>query len=183
MTLRTIVLRLAAVAVGGLLLIQLVPYGRNHTNPAVLAEPAWDSPATRAVAARACFDCHSNETSWPWYSNVAPFSWVLQRHVDEGREKLNFSMWGRQVNETDEIVEQVREGEMPPWDYGLLHPDARLSGAERDAFLAGLAATFGGDGGDGGSNGRGDRGSRGDDDGGSDGDGDGGDGDGGGRGN
>lgn len=182
-TLKRLALPAGGVLVVALVAIQLVPFGHVTPNPPVRVEPRWNSPQTRELAARACFDCHSNETSWPWYSNVAPFSWVLQRHVDEGREKLNFSMWGRQVNETDEIVEQVREGEMPPWDYGLLHPDARLSGAERDAFLAGLAATFGGDGGDGGSNGRGDRGSRGDDDGGSDGDGDGGDGDGGGRGN
>jgi hypothetical protein len=53
------------------LLIQLIPYGHNHTNPPVNAEPNWDSPETRTLAQRACFDCHSNETRWPWHSNIA----------------------------------------------------------------------------------------------------------------
>ncbi|HEY5650870.1 MAG TPA: heme-binding domain-containing protein, partial [Acidimicrobiia bacterium] len=79
----------AAVAVA----IQLVPYGRNHSNPPVVQEPAWDSQQTRELAVAACFDCHSNETEWPWYSNIAPVSWALQRDVDEGREELNFSEW------------------------------------------------------------------------------------------
>lgn len=127
----------------GLLVIQLVPYGRDHTNPPVIAEPSWDSAETRATAVSACFDCHSNETEWPAYSNVAPFSWMLQRHVDDGREALNFSEWGRGEQETEEIVESVREGEMPPWDYALLHGNARLAGAALEDFLAGLEATFG----------------------------------------
>ncbi len=83
------------VLLAGFLLIQLVPYGRNHTNPPVLQEPNWDSPQTRALAQRACFDCHSNETEWPWYSHVAPVSWLVQRDVEEGREKVNFSTWGQ----------------------------------------------------------------------------------------
>jgi hypothetical protein len=138
-----------ALVVGGLA-IQLVPYGRDHTNPPVTGEPPWDSPDTRAMAVVSCFDCHSNETEWPWYSNIAPFSWILQRHVDDGRADLNFSQWGSGQQEADEIVESVREGEMPTWDYQLLHPDARLSDADMQAFLDGLAATFGaGEGGDG----------------------------------
>jgi mono/diheme cytochrome c family protein len=138
---------------GGVLLvalvaIQVIPYGRDHTNPPVIAEPAWDSAATRDLAVRTCFDCHSNETAWPWYSNIAPFSWLLQRHVDQGREVLNFSEWGTGEQETDEIVESVREGEMPPWDYLVAHSEGRLSGAELDTLLAGLGATFGGGEGD-----------------------------------
>jgi hypothetical protein len=139
------------VVVVGFLVIQLVPYGRDHTNPPVTAEPPWDSADTRATAVVACFDCHSNETEWPWYSNIAPFSWLLQRHVDEGRAVLNFSEWGTGEQESDEIVESVREGEMPTWDYELLHPDARLTDAELETFIAGLTATFGaGEGGEGG---------------------------------
>lgn len=134
-----------AVLVIAFLGIQLIPYGRDHTNPPVTGEPPWDSAATRATADAACFDCHSNETRWPWYSNIAPLSWRLQQHVDEGREALNFSEWGTGDQEADDIVEVVREGEMPPWDYLLMHPEARL-GTDRDAFLAGLTATFGGDG-------------------------------------
>jgi hypothetical protein len=125
------------------LAIQLIPYGRDHTNPPVTGEPAWDSPATRETAARACFDCHSNETVWPWYANIAPFSWRLQNHVDEGRAKLNFSEWGTGEQEVEHVVGLVREGEMPTWDYRLLHPEARLSDAETSTFLDGLTKTFG----------------------------------------
>jgi hypothetical protein len=124
-------------------IIQLVPYGRDHRNPPVAAEPAWDRPETRALAARACFDCHSNETSWPWYAHVAPASWLVQDHVDEGRQVLNFSEWNRAQDEADEAAEEVEEGEMPPRSYLWLHPEARLSDAERQQLVAGLRRTFG----------------------------------------
>lgn len=133
---------LLAVA-GGFGIIQLVPYGRDHSNPPVVAEPAWDRPTTRALAARACFDCHSNETSWPWYSHVAPTSWLVQRHVDEGREVLNFSDWSRAYEEAGEAAEAVLEDEMPPASYTLLHPNARLSAAEKRDLADGLTATLG----------------------------------------
>jgi hypothetical protein len=74
---------------GTLIVIQVIPYGRDHTNPPVIEEPVWDSAQTRDLAVRACFDCHSNETVWPWYSNVAPLSWLVQSDVEEGRETLN----------------------------------------------------------------------------------------------
>jgi hypothetical protein len=122
--------------------IQLVPYGRDHTNPPVVAEPAWDSPATRAYAVAVCFDCHSNQTNWPWYSNIAPASWLIQRDVDEGRAHLNFSEWGS-GSEGGESAEAYSEGEMPPFTYLLSHAEARLSDADRAAFLQGLIATFG----------------------------------------
>ena len=140
---RRLLLGATGILVVGMLAIQLVPYGRDHANPPVTGEPPWDSAATRELAAAACFDCHSNETAWPWYSNIAPISWRLQRHVDEGRAKLNFSAWGSREQETGEIVEVVSEGEMPPWDYLLLHPDARLSDADTQALIDGLARTFG----------------------------------------
>jgi hypothetical protein len=124
-------------------LIQLVPYGRDHTNPPVLREPAWDSPQTRALVARACFDCHSNETVWPWYSHIAPASWLLQRDVEKGRDQVNFSEWDRGEQEVDDAVEVIQEGEMPPWFYLPLHPEARLSGQEKAALIQGLSATLG----------------------------------------
>ena len=133
---------LAAMAVA-LLAIQLAPYGRDHTNPPARREPAWDSPQTRSLAARACFDCHSNETVWPWYSNVAPFSWLVQRDVDKGRKDLNFSEWDRAQEEASESAETVLKGKMPP----LYYPWARLSPTERDHLARGLAATVGGGGG------------------------------------
>jgi hypothetical protein len=125
------------------LVIQLVPYGRAHSNPRVVQEPAWDSPSTRELAVRACFDCHSNETRWPWYSNVAPFSWLLQRHVDEGRRVLNFSEWQRPYEEAGESARTVLEGEMPLRSYLLLHPAASLTEAEKQSLARGLAATLG----------------------------------------
>ena len=128
-----------------LVVAQLVPYGRNHGPPPVTAEPDWDSAATREFARRTCFDCHSNETVWPWYTSVAPISWVAQRHVDEGRAALNYSEWDRPQDEAGESAETVEEGEMPLFDYLLVHPDARLSDAEQTEFIRGLVATFGRD--------------------------------------
>ncbi len=131
-----------------LLVIQLVPYGRGRTNPPVSREPAWDSPLTRELARRACFDCHSNESRWPWYSRVAPVSWLVFRDVSEGRAKLNFSEWDRPQEEAGEASEALLEGEMPPWFYLPLHPEARLSSGEKEALAAGLARTLAEPGGD-----------------------------------
>ncbi len=134
------ILRYGILAIVALfVLIQLVPYGRAHTNPPVVQEPAWDSPATRALAQRACFDCHSNETAWPWYTNVAPVSWLTQQHVDEGRQTLNFSEWGNsRARELDEIAEVILEGAMPMPNYLIMHPEARLSASEKQALIDGL---------------------------------------------
>lgn len=124
-------------------LIQLVPYGRDHTNPAPRIEPQWSSPAVRALAVRACFDCHSNQTRWPWYSHIAPVSWLVQSDTDEARTKLNFSEANRRQHKADEAAQEVRESGMPPWFYGIPHPDARLTDAERAQLATGLAAMFG----------------------------------------
>ncbi len=133
------------VIVGGFLLIQLVPYGRDHSNPPVKNEPVWDSPETRDLAQRACFDCHSNETIWPWYSNVAPISWLVQHDTEEGREELNFSEWGTsgEGEEGQEMVEEIKEGEMPLRIYLITHPEARLTQAEKEQLIDGLLATGG----------------------------------------
>ena len=124
----------------GLIGIQFVPVER--TNPPVVDEIEWDSPQTRAIAKRACFDCHSNETVWPWYSYVAPLSWRVAGHVEEAREHLNFSEWNRPNEDLEEIQEVLEEGEMPLWDYLLLHSEARLSEAEQAQLLQGFSATF-----------------------------------------
>ncbi len=123
--------------------VQLVPYGRAHTNPPGTLEPKWDRPETRALAARACFDCHSNETIWPWYSHVAPVSWLIQRDVDEGRRALNYSEWDRGQREAHESAKSVRTGKMPPWFYALPATSAHLTPAEHATLIAGLEATFG----------------------------------------
>lgn len=127
--------------------IQFVPYGRDHDDPSVTAEPPWDSPRTRELAKGACFDCHSNETVWPWYSNIAPASWLVYRDVAEGREKLNFSEWpdlpaGAGALIAAEAAELVNGGEMPPIQYRLAHSAARLSDAEKSELVAGLEASL-----------------------------------------
>lgn len=148
---RLLVTLLAAIAAAVVLfgLIQLVPFGRDHINPPTVQEPAWDSPHTRELAARACFDCHSNETVWPWYASIAPVSWLVQRDVNEGREEMNFSDWtgghdhaAHAADHLDDIEEVLREGEMPPRIYLLMHPEARLTAQEREDLIRGLQATL-----------------------------------------
>ena len=130
--------------------IQWVPYGWDHSNPPVLEEPSWQGDATRALVVRSCFDCHSNETEWPWHTNIAPGSWLVTRDVLQGRAALNFSEWTpgseryeEYVDEATEAVEVVVDGDMPPRRYLLIHPDAELSDSEQAALIAGLRATFG----------------------------------------
>src|SRR5487761_1904633 len=94
-------------------LIQFIPFGHDHTNPASVKEPAWDSPATRDLVRRACFDCHSNQSVWPWYSNVAPVSWLVQRDVNGGRAHLNFTQWDRPQRHAKDVAEEVKTGDMP----------------------------------------------------------------------
>lgn len=139
---------LSKVAVGALVLVlaaQVVPYGRAHSNPPVTGQPEWDSPETKALFDRACADCHSHETKWPWYANIAPVSWLVTHDVHEGREHFNVSAWGVQDrNEGDEAAEVVEAGEMPLVIYTPLHPEARLSEPEKAKLVAGLKATFAG---------------------------------------
>ncbi len=123
--------------------IQFYPYGRDHSNPPITAEPKWDSPQTRALFFRACVDCHSNQTVWPWYSHVAPISWLVQSDVDKGRSHLNVSEWGSKEYDEDEAAAQVRKGKMPLPKYLLLHPHAKLTDEEKQKFIRGLISTFG----------------------------------------
>ena len=136
---RTIIKWTALGFVVVLVAIQFVPYGRDHSNPAGGRQIAWDSPRTEQLMTDACMDCHSNLTKWPWYSNVAPISWLVQKDVEDGREALNLSTGEVEV---DEMIEAVREGSMPPWQYKPLHPGARLSDQEKQDLIRGLEATF-----------------------------------------
>jgi cytochrome c551/c552 len=122
--------------------IQFVPYGHDHTNPAVVAEPNWDTPRTSELFYAACGDCHSNTTVWPWYSNIAPVSWLVQRDVEVGRTYMNVSLWGTRGQATGEVGEVIQEGEMPPAIYLIMHPNARLSASEKQELIQGLQATF-----------------------------------------
>jgi mono/diheme cytochrome c family protein len=123
-------------------LIQFVPYGRIDPPEPARREPNWDSPQTRALAQRACFDCHSSQTVWPWYAHVAPFSWLLQHDVDDGRGHVNFSDWDRLQRGLRGVRGDVMEGRMPPWYYLPLHSQARLTSEEKETLLQGLAATI-----------------------------------------
>lgn len=130
---------LALVAV--LVVIQFIPI--SATNPSVTREVHWNSPETRALAQRSCFDCHSNLTTWPWYMRVAPASFLMADHVSEGRRDLDFSEWDRpQRAGFEEVQEEITDGDMPIWNYVLLHPEAKLSDAERARLIEGLRATF-----------------------------------------
>jgi hypothetical protein len=131
--------------VGLFAVAQLVPYGRNHTNPPVTREVRWDSARTRELAAGACFDCHSNLTDWKWYTNVAPVSWLVYSDVVGGREHVNFSEWDKPQSEIGDVVEAVRNGSMPPLQYEPLHSGARLSSAERNELARGLEKTLAAD--------------------------------------
>jgi mono/diheme cytochrome c family protein len=135
------------VLLGAFIAIQFVPYGRDRTNPPVTAEPAWDSPRTRELADRACFDCHSNETAWPWYAKAAPGSWLVYRDVDRGRKKMNFSEWpqlppGAGASIAAAAAEKIDQSEMPPIQYRLAHSEARLTDAEKQELIAGLKASL-----------------------------------------
>lgn len=127
---KTAWLALGAAVVGA----QFVGYAR--TNPPVSSDVAAP-PEVQSVLRRACFDCHSNQTEWPWYSAVAPLSWLLGHDVLEGRRRLNFSEWGDYASDPETLVYKLQQiaasvanGSMAPWYYQVLHPSARLSGAD-----------------------------------------------------
>ena len=140
--LKKIVVAIILVVALGFIALQLIPYGHAHTNPPVTGEPKWDSPQTRELAKRACFDCHSNETVWRWYSYIAPVSWLIQNDVDKGRSRMNFSQWNLPQRETRGAARQVEGGEMPPPQYLLLHPSANLSPQEKQSLIQGLNASL-----------------------------------------
>ena len=132
--------RLALIGLAVFAAIQLVPYGWKHSNPPVRQDAPWPSAEARVLAVTACYDCHSNETDWPAYSYVAPMSWLVRRDVDRGRAALNFSLWDPEDNEGDDAADTIEDGEMPPRQYLLAHPDARLSDDEKRRLVAALNA-------------------------------------------
>ena len=121
------------VVIAVLIAIQFVPVA---TIKPPVEQDISTPPAVKVVLRRACYDCHSNETVWPWYSRIAPVSWLIARDVQEGRAELNFSTWNQystqaQVKKLQESWEEVDGGEMPPWSYLPVHRDARLSAEDR----------------------------------------------------
>jgi cytochrome c551/c552 len=125
--------KIALVIVFVLIAIQVVPV--DKTNPEETAPMVISDMQVKSILDRSCMDCHSNNTVWPWYSNIAPFSWKISEHVVEGRDELNFSDWGnystkKAIHKLEEIVEEVKEGHMPEDGYVLIHSDAKISDAD-----------------------------------------------------
>lgn len=138
--------QLFVIALAVLALLQLVPYGRDRSVPPDGIQVALDSPRTEELTRRACYNCHSNRTQWPWYAGIAPVSWRIQNHVQEGREALNFTALDTTsesgAEAAGEAGETVQEGEMPPFDYAMMHHEARLNATEKADLIRGLNATF-----------------------------------------
>ncbi|HLP76628.1 MAG TPA: heme-binding domain-containing protein [Candidatus Paceibacterota bacterium] len=138
--------RLVLIVLGGaialFLVIQLLPFGHTRTNPPVVSEPNWSSPEARALVKEHCFQCHSNETDWPWYSNIAPGSWLIAMDVNEGRSEFNFSDWQNHPGELDEMVEKIENGEMPPIQYWLAHPNSKMNDQQKQELIDALSSSL-----------------------------------------
>jgi hypothetical protein len=136
---KKILLWAIGIAVVLFIVIQFVPYGRSsHSNPTATNPFKWTDPQAETIAKESCYDCHSNETKWWWATNIAPFSWLVQSDVDGGRARLNFSEWNNLPAAA--VQEIVNEGEMPPFQYTLIHPGAKLTEAEKQTLVQGYAA-------------------------------------------
>ena len=136
------VLKYAGISLGAIFLVIQI-FQVDHTNPEVRSEPPWDSPRTRELAKKACFDCHSAETNWPWYSYIAPASWKVFNNVKNGRRHFYFSEYPVGTKKPEEAIEEIEKGSMPPSDYLLLHSEAKLTPLEKAELIKGLRATFG----------------------------------------
>jgi hypothetical protein len=157
MNTRRRLLVIALIVLVAVVLLISIPVWLLQRNPPVVQEPPWNSPQTRALAVRACFDCHSNQTNWPIWTRIPPGSWLAMFDTIRGRRHLNFSEYGaaRQGGEgegfggqergagRDEFARVIQDGEMPPWYYLMLHPEAKLSDAEKQQLTQGLEATLG----------------------------------------
>lgn len=131
------------IVIGGLVLfamIQLIPIDR--ANQPTTVEPKWSTPEARALVKEHCFQCHSNETEWPWYSYVAPASWLIKWDVVNGRDKFNFSVWDKHPGELDEMIGEIQEGGMPPLQYTLFHPNSKLDAQQKQTLIDALTASF-----------------------------------------
>ncbi len=130
------------VCVGLFLILQL--FSPRISNPPHTGELPFPAPVQEILRA-SCFDCHSNETSYPWYARVAPVSFLVAHDVNEGRGELNFSEWesfaaGRRQHKLQEINEVVlQEGEMPPWFYVMMHGEAKVTDEEKQVLRQWLA--------------------------------------------
>ncbi|MBL6633056.1 MAG: heme-binding domain-containing protein [Thermoleophilia bacterium] len=131
-------------------LIQLVPYGRDRTQPPITGEPQWASAETRTLMVRACYHCHASEVEYPAYASIAPSSWAVQSHIAGGRSHVNYQQFATNPGNADETIRVIRDGSMPPAYFTRfgLNPEAALTDEERATLIAGLEKTPGMSGGD-----------------------------------
>ena len=134
--------RLLLGAIALFALIQLIPYGHTHGNPPVARAVKWDSPQTAKLFSQACQDCHSNLSDWRWYDSIAPGSWLVQHDIEDGRQRLNVSEWNRGQPDVREVVNAITSGQMPPFQYKLVHAGGRLSDVQRRLLARGIEATY-----------------------------------------
>lgn len=128
---------ISLIIISGLVMMQFYPVYRD--NPPVTKKIFFDSK-TEQLLKRSCYDCHSNETNWPWYSNIAPMSWFVAYDVNKGRTLLNFSTG--HIKDAKEIIEEINEGKMPLIQYTILHPSAKLTPNERQILISGIHNKF-----------------------------------------
>lgn len=100
----------------------------------------------QSILQNACYDCHSNNTNYPWYSNIQPMAWIMARHISNGKEKLNFSDFGsntnrKQISKLKEIANQIKDNEMPITSYKFMHKNAVLSQEEKTLLINWMQAT------------------------------------------
>ncbi len=126
-------------------LIQLVPYGRDRTQPPITGEPQWASAETRTLMVNACFHCHASEVDYPGYGNVAPASWAVQSHINGGRSEVNYQQFATDPGNADDTIRVIRDGSMPPAYFTRFgnNPEAALTDEQKAALIAGLEKTPG----------------------------------------
>ena len=136
------IFQILGLGVLGLLLIQFIPFGHTRSNPPTVSEPNWSSQQARALVKEHCFQCHSNETNWTWYANIAPGSWLIAYDVIKGRDEFNFSDWNNNPGELDEMIEKIQEGDMPPIQYWLFHPNSRMNDQQKQELIDALKSSI-----------------------------------------
>ena len=135
------------IIVVGFVIVQFIPFGNfipslAKTNPPVKSQIVWNSPETEQIVRTACYNCHSNETQSPVYADIVPMSFLVRHDVNEARSKLNFSEESADEIDPSVLVEQIDRGAMPPIQYLVLHPEARLTDAQKETLRTGLRASL-----------------------------------------
>lgn len=123
--------------------IQFIRPAKNQSNDVLTSDISHVYPVPQNVSVilkKACNDCHTNNTVYPWYAQIQPVGWWLNHHIKEGKDELNFNEFGayavqRQYHKLEEVVEQVKEGEMPIWSYTLIHTNAKLTDEEKQTLI------------------------------------------------